>query len=237
MAFRETRVGECLLWTLDRPDRRNAVTPAMLDAMAERASTLNGEVVVLRGSGDRAFCAGFDLDALAERRDEALPDAPLVACTRALRQAKAVFVAAISGVAIGAGVELACTCDFRIARPGATFEIPAGRLGVVYHHEGIRWFRAVLGSAMTARLLIAGERVAVEDLVPNAIHALDVDPFARALALAEQVAAQDLEGRLAHRRLLRALDDGGVDALVLESHERARIDAWARIGAESQRQP
>ncbi|MBL4688525.1 MAG: enoyl-CoA hydratase/isomerase family protein, partial [Nannocystaceae bacterium] len=135
-----------ITWTLDAPARKNAVSPDALRYIQRRCAELSGAVVVLRGAGSESFCAGFDLAALGEAPTPAtgeqdLPDAPLIAATRAMRDADATFIAAIEGYAIGAGVELACACDLRLAKQGAWFQVPAARLGVVYHAEGLARIR------------------------------------------------------------------------------------------------
>ena len=227
----ESRDG-ALWWTLDKPERRNAVGPDALRWISRRCAQLRGEVVVLRGAGDSAFCAGFDLTALRPRVDGPPPDAPLAEATTAMEAADATFIAAINGFAIGAGLELACACDLRIATDDAWFAIPAAKLGVVYHAAGLRRLHAVLGPAILRRLLLLGERV----------HA---DAVADAGALTHLVARTSLSGAIeatvaavgrgaplsqrAHRTFLRALQRDGTSAELLGQHEEDRTEAYARI--------
>ena len=227
-----TTEGRVQTWTLDHPARRNAATPAALSWIAERCGELAGEIVVLRGAGDEAFCAGFDLTALAEQdgSGEALVDAPLIAATAAMRRADATFVAALSGYAIGAGVELACACDLRIAASGAWFQVPAARLGVVYHAEGLARIRAVFGEAGVARLLLLGRRVSVEDALGLGalVEVVPPERFEPALqALVADLLAAAPQSLRGNRTLLRALGEPRLPADVLLAHEHARTAAYA----------
>jgi len=220
-----------LEWRIDNQARRNAVAPDDLRWIAQQASTLDGEIVVLTGDGEAAFCAGFDLKSLATAT-EATPDLTLMEATNAMAQARAVFIAAVAGPAVGAGVELAAACDFRVAHARATFRVPAGRLGVVYHAEGLARLHAVFGGALTRRMLLAGATVdaeeaaavagAVDELVPAAA---DVGERARAMASRiSQLAPLSVHG---NRRLLRALDLAALPDELLRAHDRARAEAYA----------
>lgn len=157
-------------WRLDRPERRNAVTPEALAWIATRAPHLHGEVVLLTGSDERVFCAGFDLGRLAVMVSKDPPDLVLARATAAMTAASATFIAVLNGDAIGAGVELVSACDLRVARRGARLRVPAGTLGVVYHAEGLLRMRATLGDGALKRLLLLGEEVAVDELEGRGIE-------------------------------------------------------------------
>ena len=229
--------GRVITWTLDAPARKNAVTPDALDYMRQACATLRGETVVLRGAGSEAFCAGFDLTALAQAgpppgdaTDDALPDAPLIAATDAMRVADATFVAAIGGYAIGAGVELLCACDLRIAADSVWFQVPAARLGVVYHADGLARIRAVFGEAGAGALLLLGRRLsatgaqatgALLDVV--APEGLD-DAVADVIAAISRAAPQSVQG---NRTMLRVLSDAALSPEARRGHAAARRQAYA----------
>ena len=165
---REQELAPGLLrWTLDHPRKRNALSPDMLAWLRRRAGELRGEVVLLCGEGDASFCAGFDLDALPKEHvlpDMAeVPDAPLFTATAALRRADATTIAVLHGPVFGAGVELACSCDLRLARADTRFVIPAARLGVVYHPEGLALLHRSFGAALCQRLLLLGQPVLADE--------------------------------------------------------------------------
>jgi enoyl-CoA hydratase/carnithine racemase len=217
------------VWELANQSRHNAVTSAMLAWIEDRCASLRGEIVVLRGADGGSFCAGFDLTELAAAGDR-VPDASLPAATAAMARADATFVAEIRGHAIGAGVELAAACDFRLAGDDASFRVPAGRLCVVYHAEGLRRIRAAFGPVLTRRLLLAGETVpAAAAAAAGALHAC-VEP-ARLRAATESLVAQLAEQAPAslrgNRAFLRALDEGAADPAFEAAHEAARRAAYA----------
>jgi enoyl-CoA hydratase/carnithine racemase len=221
-------------WSFDQPRKRNAVHPAALRAIARRCGELRGEVVVLRGADDGPFCAGFDLDALqtALRSDpiDSAPDAVLAAATAAMANADATFIAATRGYVIGAGVELAAACDLRVGDEHGWMLVPAGKLGVVYHANGIARMHAAYGATATRTLLLTGDRVAMADpILRSAFARLEPAEGVTAWAedLARRVAALDPESRRRHSTLLRALDAGVPSSELLAEHDRARTRAYA----------
>ncbi len=223
-------------WWLCNTKRRNAVSPHALRWIATRAAALAGEVVVLRGSGGQAFCAGFDLTALGDggapggNADDALPDASLIAATAAMQHADATFVAALDGYAIGAGVELACACDLRLCRRGVFFSVPAAELGVVYHAAGLTCMRAAFGPAGVRRLLMLGERLDAEEAwsAGALVRLVDADAFEPALhEVLEQLRRAAPLSIRGNRDLLRRLDRGSLSVEALRDHEARRRAAFA----------
>ena len=210
----QTLAPGVLRWTLDHPRKRNALTPAMLAWLERRAGELHGEVVLLAGAGDTSFCAGFDLDALPQQDPGALavaPDAPLFAATAALRRADATTVAVLHGHVFGAGVELACSCDLRIARADARFVIPAARLGVVYHAEGVALLQRCFGAALTQRLLLLGETISADEaLRAGCLHGVhsSAELEGAVMTTADNLRAGAPQSLRAHRDRLRALAAG-----------------------------
>lgn len=221
-------------WTLDQPRRRNAIAPAALRFIARRCAELDGETVVIRGAGEIAFCSGFDLTALAAARptDAELPDDPLIAATAAITNANATFVASINGLVIGAGVELVCACDFRVAVAHASFRIPAAALGVVYHHRGAQRIAATFGRAAASQMLLLQHTVdAAEALRLGALIAVvPSDELAPATSgLVEQIEAADSRSLAGNRTLLRQLARHELDADVVRAHEARRHESYAAL--------
>jgi len=230
--LREEARADALWWTLDNPRRRNAVGPDALRWIARRCAALRGETVVLTGAGEQAFCAGFDLTALEPTADGPSPDAPLAEAAAAMEQADATFVAAINGFAIGAGLELACACDLRIAHEATWFAIPAAKLGVVYHAQGIVRLRTVLGDAILKRLLLLGERVQADALADAGALTHLVAPASLPAAIeacVDALAAGARHTQHPHRDLLRALGGGDLRPETLARHEQARREAYGRL--------
>lgn len=161
--------------TIDRPQRSNALTPALCDelqqAVASAAADPEVRALVLRGAGGRAFCGGFDLDHVEPDVD----DAPLRRLMATVRQAPVPVVAVLDGAAVGAGFELASSCDLRVGAHGVKVGVPAVRLGVAYDLDGIA--RMIRASAGAAHLLLTGSLVAIDDLpgFATVVAAADLD--------------------------------------------------------------
>jgi enoyl-CoA hydratase/carnithine racemase len=220
-------------WVLDNPARRNAISPTVFEWIAKRCAELRGEVVILRGAGDRAFSSGFDLTALAELGPGEPPDQVLIRATTAMQDADASFVAAINGYVIGAGVELVASCDFRLACPSASLRVPAGKLGVVYHAAGLTRIHAAFGSTVARRLFLAGEQVEITDARASLVALVELAQLdEQALALAHRIRELSPLSVAGNRRLLRALDRAqSLPAELLEAHEQARREAYRRLSA------
>lgn len=224
-SVQETVLAPGLLrWTLHHPRKRNALTPAMLAWLARRVAELAGEVVLLTGEGN-SFCAGFDLDALPDvTAGDDPPDDALARTTAALRRADATLIAVLHGHVFGAGVELACSCDLRIARDDTRFTIPAARLGIVYHADGVALVHHVLGAAITQRLLLLGETVHVDELLrAGGVHAVHgaSDLLNAAVAAANRLRAGAPASLRAHRDRLRDLIAGAAPGPAYDAARRA----------------
>lgn len=130
-ATRYALVGEIVI---DRPDKRNALTPAMIDEIARAARELDADescrAVVLRGEGD-VFCAGFDLSLCRENSDAlAAMLRSLSETCRVLRELSKPVVVAVRGAAIAGGCALVCAADIVVADQRAKLGYPVVRLGI-----------------------------------------------------------------------------------------------------------
>jgi enoyl-CoA hydratase/carnithine racemase len=183
--------GHVLTITLNRPDKRNAMSSALMRALAAavgEASTNSGiRVVILRAVGP-AFCAGLDLDELAEplamgNLDDMLVTevlAPLEACPKPT-------LAVVHGDALAGGCQLALHCDLRIATPAARFGMPVARLGLAAPYPLTLKLVEMIGSATTKELLFTGEALDAEralriGLVNRVVPAPALEDHARTLA-------------------------------------------------------
>ncbi len=227
-----------LLWTLSNPRRSNALDPEMLLWIRERSQCLKGQVVLLTGAGDRVFSAGFDLKALprlAAADPGKPPDQPLLDASAAMTAADATFIALLQGVVIGAGVELACACDLRLARPGVTFQVPASKLGVVYHAAGLIRFHAVFGPALARRLLLVGDTLSAEEAhAAGALAGLiEADELRNAgVDLARRLLAGAAHSLRAHRDFFRELEQQTLPAELLLAHQALRARTYAAADLE-----
>src|SRR5689334_11812741 len=130
----EWGANDVLTLTINRPERRNALDPELLGALAD-ALHRDGEragAVILRGAGDDAFSAGYDLSRLTGTPADLDADRHIGEAASALRACPAPVIARLTGHCHGAGVELALNCDLRFASPTLRMSVPAVSLGVVY---------------------------------------------------------------------------------------------------------
>jgi methylmalonyl-CoA mutase cobalamin-binding domain/chain len=155
------------VWTLtiDRPARNNALSPGLCQDLRAALVAADGDptarVVVVRGAGATAFCAGFDIGALRPGDPDAVErgNTALYAALDAVAGCRRPVVASIGGFALGAGLELAAACDVRVAADTAVFAMPAARVGVVYRWEGLVRIASVVGAAGAAELFLAARRI------------------------------------------------------------------------------
>jgi methylglutaconyl-CoA hydratase len=219
---------------LNRPERRNAMTPAMqmeLIAAIEEASTGNCRVVVLQGEGD-AFCAGLDLAVLQESANQPALEHRLDA-ERIARLFLSLFelpkptIAVVQGPAVAGGAGLALLCDFTLAVPTARFGFTEVRIGFVPAlvsaflalQIGDKRTRDLL---LTARIFDAAEALRLG--LVNEVVALDALP-GRVLALARTLAANSPHAQAATKRLLALQNRTWLDAAIeqaMAAHSEAR---------------
>jgi enoyl-CoA hydratase/carnithine racemase len=184
---------------ISNPERRNALDHEILDAIAETLPRLDQGIetrCLLITGAPPVFSAGYDIAAIPsetfERDAEALVAHPFHAATEALAHHPWPTVAAINGHCIGGGLELAITCDLRIAAAGAKLGMPPVKLGLVYSHTGLRKFLDTIGLARTKELFLTGRnfdapRAAELGLVNEVVP--DAELEQAAVALAAEIAA------------------------------------------------
>ena len=151
--------------TIVNPERRNALDHEILDAISAIVPALDSGIeircLVFTGA-DPVFSAGYDIGSIPdesfERDAEALVAHPFHAALEAVEAFPWPTVAAINGHCLGGGLELAVTCDLRIAAEGALMGMPPAKLGLIYSHTGLAKFIEVIGSARTRELFLTGDR-------------------------------------------------------------------------------
>jgi enoyl-CoA hydratase/carnithine racemase len=157
------REGGVAVLTLNRPEKRNALSPNMLGeltrALSDEDRNRETRVVLITGAGDKAFCAGFDLSEIDVGGRSELPasQAELIENTYThIREFGKPVIAMINGACMGAGCDLITNCDFRIAAEGASFALPPARLGIVFRWEGILRFMQLVGPANAKDIFMTG---------------------------------------------------------------------------------
>jgi enoyl-CoA hydratase len=156
--------------TLNRPDKLNALTEEMLDALSEYAARIEADpnlrCAILTAAGDKAFCVGADINAWSAL-------VPLDMWRRWTRRGHQVFdqwarlrvpvVAAINGHALGGGLELAATADIRVADRRASFGLPEASIGTVPGWSGTQRVTGLIGSGHVKYMALTGRRMSADD--------------------------------------------------------------------------
>ncbi|HEX7198772.1 MAG TPA: enoyl-CoA hydratase/isomerase family protein [Dongiaceae bacterium] len=217
------------LVTLNRPERLNAIVPALLEDLvevleaAERAAGIR--CIILTGAG-RAFCAGDDLREFDSQVGDAASTRAYVEriqdVTRAIMLGSKPVIGAIRGWAVGGGLEWMINCDFAIAATGSRFFFPEISLGLFVTGAATELLPRLVGLQRARELILLGERfdaeqalawgllhkvVAGDELMPSALA------LARRLAALPQARVRDL------RRILSRRAGGGLDAAMAAETE------------------
>jgi enoyl-CoA hydratase/carnithine racemase len=179
----------------NNPARHNAVSLPMwqglFDAVTAFAADEEVRVIVLKGAGEQAFVSGADISEFEEKRSNpaniAAYNAVSHQASAALQEVGKPTIAMIRGYCVGGGVAIALCCDLRIAAEGASFAVPAAKLGLGYEFDGVRKLVDVVGPSFareifyTARQFTAPEAAAM-GLVNRVVPAESLDTYVREYA-------------------------------------------------------
>jgi enoyl-CoA hydratase/carnithine racemase len=197
--------------TIDNPDKRNALDHEILDAFAAAVPEIEARCLLVTATGP-VFSAGYDIGNLPSGefadRAEALVAHPFHAAIEALDAFPFPSVAALNGHAIGGGLELALSCDLRLASENAKVGMPPARLGLVYSHTGLRKFLDAIGAPRTRELFFTARNVsagtALQWGLVNEVVAPEELP-AHAVAYAARIAGHAPLSLRGNKRALREL--------------------------------
>jgi len=218
--------------TLNRPERRNAMTPEMqteLIAALEKAGAGECRVVVLAGAGE-AFCSGLDLAVLQAAKDKSAgehrEDAERVArLFRTLYELPKPTIAAVQGAAVAGGTGLATICDFTLAVAAAKFGYTEARIGFVPAVVSA-YLRLQMGDKAARDLLLTGRLFdAAEGFRLGLVSEVVDDLPGSVKALAERLVANSPASMSATKKLLAAQNRAWLDAaidLAMEANAAAR---------------
>ena len=164
IAARDDGIG----WvTFNNPERRNAVSPEMWEAVVTIFEAFEKDpdirVVVMKGAGEKAFVSGADISQFEERRNDAKSSEIYGRYSKNGRAAMArlskPLIAMIRGYCIGGGVSTALVADVRFASEDAQFGIPAARLGLSYGFDSLRPLAELVNSSVAKDILFTGRRL------------------------------------------------------------------------------
>lgn len=220
--------AEGLAWvTLNRPERLNTLNVQMRDDLHEVVSAIRDDpdvqVVIFKGAGERAFCAGADLTEFGS--------APSPVIARQVRWERDLWglllglskplIAAVHGHCLGSGLELALTCDLRVAADDARFGLPEASLGIIPAAGGSQTLPRVIGRARGLDLMLTGEVIDAPEayrigLVTRVVPRAEL--FRQAEAMARLIMERDRAVvRAAKEAVIRGLDLPLAEGLALEA--------------------
>ena len=183
--------GQVALITLNRPQKLNAVTPEMTDAIVTAVQQCNASdeirCVIITGAGEKSFCAGSDVHEL-DRYDSAWQFRRRFDYCDAVRRLLKPSICAVNGYAFGGGLELAMSCDIRIASANARFAAPEIRLGWIGGGGMAMHLAHSIGMSNAALMLMTGDPIDADRALAWGLVS-EVVPGGRLLERARQIAA------------------------------------------------
>jgi len=207
---------------LNRPEKSNALNTALLEellsVLKEIAASPGLRVVVLGGNG-KSFCGGADVAEMSQLKPSTAKKfiTRIHLCCDAIRKLPVPVVARLHGVVIGAGLELAASCDLRVAAEGTRFAMPEVKLGIPSVVEAALLPR-LIGAGRAAWLVLTGEAIdartalewgLVEELAPDLDQGIKV--------LLERLKAADRSALSAQKRLLQLWEEAPLTRAVAAS--------------------
>jgi len=197
---------------ISNPNKRNALDHEILDTLAETVSSADARCLLISGAGSM-FSAGYDIGNFSDEQTfaeaaEKLVAHPFVDAMDAIEAFAYPVIAAVNGHAIGGGLELAVTCDIRIAARGVRLGMPPAKIGLIYGHTGLRRFVEVCGLANTNELFYVGRNVDADraydmGLVNRVVEPDDLDETAADMAA--EIAANSPLSLEGNKRMLRTM--------------------------------
>lgn len=235
------RVGAVAVLKINRPERRNATHPGLRlrlhDAAAAADADPDVRVGILASSTPGLFSAGGDLGSMS-RQGIVAPTGPQPSFSRLARTKP--WIAAVSGPALGGGLEMALSCDLRVASAAATFGLPEVKRGILAAAGGVFRLTRALPSALAAEMILTGQAISAEralhyGLVSQVTEGLDALPAALQLAeaivacaplsIAESLALMKIAQETAEEGLWR-LSDAAIQRLASSADAAEGISAF-----------
>src|SRR6185312_5533454 len=213
------RDGRVLVVTINRPEVMNALHRPAHFELDEVWNGFAGDpelwVAIITGAGDKAFSAGNDLKYQAASNQTGHPPSGFAGLTGRFDLVKPV-IAAVNGIAMGGGFEIALACDIIVAAENAVFALPEVRVGLAALAGGVHRLPRTIGTKQALGMILTGRRVsAAEGQQLGFVN--EVVPEGQALEGAKRWAAQILEAspmsvRASKQAVLQGLEHAGVEA-------------------------
>jgi enoyl-CoA hydratase/carnithine racemase len=165
-AVKVAQDGAVGIVTLDRPEARNALSPQLMQELAEAIDAFDADeavnCIVLAGR-DEVFAAGADIKAMAERSFQDVLNASTMPFWQRIAACRTPIIAAVSGFALGGGCELALLCDMIVASETAEFGQPEITLGIIPGGGGTQRLARVMGKQRAMELVLTGRRIEAKE--------------------------------------------------------------------------
>lgn len=239
------RFGHIAVVTFDRPERQNALNEHMWDCIERIVNDLKKElprVVILTGAGQKAFCAGWDMNPdnpqaisfiKAIENHEKAPITAVISRIRSITDELVMLpvpvIAAINGLAYGGGAEIASRCDLRVMDPGAVICFSEVRLGLMPDHGGAVGLTRIVGPSKAADLILTARKVGAEEaLAMGLVNRISAPSKAldEATSLARTIAENGPRAvRHALKVIRKVFDMPCYEALELETEEAVTLIA------------
>lgn len=225
---------------LNRPAKKNAMSPALVDRLQTKLEKLehqsDARAVIIRGAGNEAFCAGYDISSLpladaAQERLDLRNANPVEALFEAVHRFPYPVIAMLNGHAFGAGYELAICCDMRIAAEDIRIGMPPAKLGLVYPWTGLKRFVAAIGLASTRQLFYSGRafegaQLAKMQLADIILPQAELEAFT--YRMAADISANAPLALKGTKRILNLLQQSTVlDPEAVSEAEKLTLDSFA----------
>jgi enoyl-CoA hydratase len=213
----QSREGNALVLTLNRPESRNAINLALAQAIAAAMDTFEADddlrVAVLTGAG-KGFCSGMDLKGFSEGEAPVLPGRGFAGLTQ--RQPAKPLIAAVEGFAVAGGCELALACDLIVAAEDARFGLPEVKRGLVASGGGLLRLPRRVPYHVAMEMALTGESLGAHSARLHGLVSRVVPPgkaLAAALELARAIAANAPLAVLASKEVVRKSRDWPQDRM------------------------
>ncbi|HEY5071546.1 MAG TPA: enoyl-CoA hydratase-related protein [Caulobacteraceae bacterium] len=229
------RDGRVTVITLNRPEVMNAVHSPMHFELDETFNAFAADpeqwVAIVTGAGERAFSAGNDLKWQASGGERRVPPSGFAGLTTRFDLEKP-LIAAVNGVAMGGGFEIALACDLIIAVEGAVFALPEPRVGLAALAGGLHRLPRAIGLKRAMGMILTGRRVGAREgyelgFVNEVTSREDLLPAARrwAALIAE---CSPMSIRASKAAVLRGLDEPSLEAALAGQSRYPRVAALFR---------